>query len=403
VLKVIVGVALLLIVALIGQRRTFTRLRLPTGARLIYRTGTEFILVGVALGDTLIGLLDEQTVRSLTPLFTLGLGAIGLLFGIQLEVRKILRFPGRYLPMAASQALFTMLAVAWPAYLILDELFADDSQAIMLASLVLGATAACTAQTALALIGREYGLRGAPLMDLLRYISSTDAVVGLVALGLAFCLMHGEPVIGFETGISLQWFALSLGIGVAMGFLLHLLTRIRCREEELLIFVIGMVTFSSGIALYLHLSALFVNATMGITLANLPGSKDRIFNVLAGLERPFYIVFLVMAGAIWSLGSPWALPLAAIYLGLRLAGKLGGGYLAARLAPEDSAPPRLLGMGLVSQGGIALAMVMDYYQLGSGQLTGVVVSIVLIAVISNELVSPSLTRHVLRTAGEITS
>ena len=60
-----------------------------------------------------------------------------------------------------------------------------------------------------------------------------------------------------------------------------------------------------------------------------------------------------------------------------------------------------LGMGLVSQGGIAVAMVMDYYQLGSSELTGAVVTTVLIAVIFNELVSPSLARHVLRTAGEI--
>jgi len=401
VLKVIVGVALLLIIALIGHRRTFTRLHLPTGARLIYLTGTEFILVGVALGDTLIGLLDEQTIRSLTPLFSLGLGAIGLLFGIQLELRKILRFPSRYLSMAAIQAVLTMLVVSWPSYFIMKQVFAHDGPSIMLASLVLGATAACTAQTALALIGREFALRGAPLMDLLRYISSMDGVVGLVALGFAFCLMHGEPAIGFDAGISFQWFALSLGIGIAMGFLLHLLTRVRCREEELLIFVVGMVTFSSGIALYLELSPLFVNATMGITLANLPGSNDRIFNLLARLERPFYIVFLILAGAIWRPGSPWALPLAALYLGLRLVGKLGGGYLAARLATDEFRPPLGLGMGLVSQGGIAVAMVMDYYQLGSSQLTSVVVTTVLIAVIFNELVSPSLARRVLRTAGEI--
>ena len=61
-LKVTIGVALLLVIALLGYRRTFTRLRFPIGARLIFLTGTEFILVGVALGDKLIGLLDEQTI-----------------------------------------------------------------------------------------------------------------------------------------------------------------------------------------------------------------------------------------------------------------------------------------------------------------------------------------------------
>ena len=181
-LKVAFGVALLLIITLIGYRRTFTRLQLPIGARLIFLTGTEFILVGVALGDQLIGLLDEETIRSLTPLFSLGLGVIGLIFGIQLELDKILRFPARYLLMAFIQAAFTMLVVFWPFYFILQGLLGRDGQSILLASLVLAATAACTAQTALALIAREFALRRARVMELLRYVSSVDALLGLLVL-----------------------------------------------------------------------------------------------------------------------------------------------------------------------------------------------------------------------------
>jgi len=154
VLKVAIGVALLLIIALIGYRRTFTRLQLPRGARLIFLTGTEFILVGVALGDQLIGLLDEQTIRSLTPLFSLGLGVIGLIFGIQLELDKILRFPARYIAMTLIQATCTMAVVFWPFYFILKGLFGDDPQALLPAPLVLAATAPCTAPTALALTHR---------------------------------------------------------------------------------------------------------------------------------------------------------------------------------------------------------------------------------------------------------
>jgi hypothetical protein len=401
-LKVTIGVALLLVIALIGHRRTFTRLRLPVGARLVYLTGTEFILVGVALGDALIGLLDEGTLRSLTPLLSLGLGFVGLIFGIQLELRKILRFPARYLPMATIQAVVTLLVVSVPCYFILKEWFVDDELAILVASLILGATAACTAQTALALIGREFGLRGAPVMDLLRYISSVDAAVGLVVLAFASCLLHAQPVIGVDAGVAFQWFVVSLGIGIAMGFLLHLLTEVRCREEELPIFVVGMVTFSSGIALALDLSPLFINTMMGVTVANLTGSRNRIFNFLARLERPFYILLVVLAGSIWRPGSPWVLLLAAFYLGLRALGKLGGGRLAVRAAASGTRPPASLGLGLLSQGGMAVAMVMNYHQLSSAPVTAAVVTTVLLAVIGNELISPSMAKRVLRTAGEVT-
>jgi Kef-type K+ transport system membrane component KefB len=162
-----------------------------------------------------------------------------------------------------------------------------------------------------------------------------------------------------------------------------------------------MVLFSSGIALYFKLSPLFINAVMGFMVANLPGSKDRIFRLLVLLEKPFYLVFLILAGAVWHPESAWVLPIAALYLGLRFAGKLSGGFLAARAATAVTRPPHALGLGLVAQGGMAIAMVMNYYQLSAAPVTDVVVTTVLIAVIANELAGPSLAVRLLRTAGEI--
>jgi Kef-type K+ transport system membrane component KefB len=162
-----------------------------------------------------------------------------------------------------------------------------------------------------------------------------------------------------------------------------------------------MAVFSGGIALSFKLSPLFVNTLMGIVVANLPGSRNRIFNLLSRLEKPFYVVFLILAGAIWRPGSPWGLPLAVLYLVLRLIGKVSGGYLAAWTAPESSRPPPTVGLGLISQGGIAIAMVMNYYQLSSAVVTDAVVTTVLVAVILNELASPSLAKNVLSRAGEI--
>jgi hypothetical protein len=401
VLKLTVGVAILLVVALVGHRQTFTRLRLPAGARMIFLTGTEFILVGVALGDELIGLLDEATIRGLTPLFSLGLGAVGLIFGIGLDLRNILRFPSHYLLLTVIQSAFTMAVVFVPFWWLLSGLFGGATSGALLAALVLAASAGCTAQTSLAMIDHEFALRGGRVMGLLRYVSSLDAFVGLLALGLAFCLVHVEPVLGASLLPGLQWYFLSISLGTAMGFLLHGLTRLRCSEEELMVFVIGTVLFSSGMALYLRLSPLFINAIMGMLIANLPGSKDRIFGLLVRLERPFYIVFLILAGAIWRPGSAWALPLAALYLALRFAGKLGGGFLAARSSDAGEPIPGGLGLGLMSQGGMAVAMVMNYYPLGSGPMTDVVVTIVLVGVILNELAGPSLAIALLRRTGEI--
>jgi hypothetical protein len=398
VLQVAIGVALLLVLALVGHRRTFMRLPLASGAQLVFLTGTEFILVGVALGPALMGVLDAPTVASLTPLLSLGLGAAGLIFGLQLELPKILRFPPRHLLVAGAQASVVFLAVAGPCYLLLRRLLGDASADSGLAAVVLGATAACTAQTALALLARELRIRGAPLLDLLRYISSVDAVVGLFALGIAFSLVHAGSTEGLDVVAGLSWFAVSAALGGALGLLLHGLTQVRCSQEELAVFLIGAVVFGAGAALYLGLSALFVNAVMGFVVANLPGTTDRIFQLLARLEKPFYLVFLILAGAVWQPAAGWELGLALSYVALRFLGKLAGGWLGSRLAPVGSRPPAALGLGLLSQGGIAIAMVMDYRLLAPGGAAQPVVTTVLAAVILNELASPSLARLLLRRA-----
>jgi hypothetical protein len=401
VLQIVGGLALLLIVAFIGYRRTFTRL--PIGARLIYLTGTEYVFVGFALGDRMIGLLDEATIRSLTPLFSLGLGLIGLLLGLQLEVPMLRRFPGSWFRITVTQAAVTMVVTFVPSWFLLQAVLDMQGSSLLLASLVLASTAACTAQSALAILARELGVGGTRTMGLLRYVSSLDAAVGILVFGAAFCLLKTTSLAGSIVPASLQWFVLTVAIGIATGYLLHHLTRIRCSEEELLLFVLGMVLFGSGVALYLRLSPLFVNLVMGIVATNQPGPKSRILNLLFRLEKPFYVVFLVLAGAIWQIGSPWALALAALYVLLRLAGKVSGGALAARTTRDRPRPPALLGLGLVSQGGVVIAMVMSYYQASPDPMAGIVVTAVLIGVIVSELFGPTLAILLLEREGDSTT
>jgi Kef-type K+ transport system membrane component KefB len=388
-----------MVVAFIGYRRSFMRLRLPMGVRLVFLTGTEYILVGVALGGGFIGLLDEPTVRSLSPLFGLGLGLIGLILGVQAEVDVLRRFPPAYLKITIVQAVVAMLFVFGPCILLLASLTDLRDESVLLGALVLASTAACTAQSPLALIDREFRPRSARVLVLLRYVSSLDGLVGVLLFGFAISLVAGKGGGGFP--VAFLWFIVSTGIGALMGFLLHLLTRMRCGDEELLVFVLGTVLFTAGVAFSLNLSALFMCMTMGLVATNLPGSKARIQSLLAGLEKPFYIVFLLLAGAVWHLGSTWALPLAGLYLALRLSGKLAGGWLAVRSAPSTRDLPASLGLGLIPQGGVVIAMVVSTYQASAGAVVEIVVTAVLLCVILSELLGPSLAVHLLRKEGEI--
>ncbi len=80
---------ILILVALIGARFSFSTLRAPPGPRLVLRTGTHFLLIGFLLGPHVLGLLSQDSLRQLFPLLGMGLGWIGFLFGLQLDRRNL--------------------------------------------------------------------------------------------------------------------------------------------------------------------------------------------------------------------------------------------------------------------------------------------------------------------------
>lgn len=406
-MKIIAGVTLLLLLAFLGARWTFTRVRLPLAARHIYLTGTEFILVGLCLGPALLDLLDQPTLRGLSPVSNLALGWVGLMFGAQLELRQLARFPRQYMLVALVQGLAT-LTICFVALLLLPAwpdpcptLPAGALQASpMVSALVLAAMAIPTAQSSLALIEQELQIRQHPLMRLLRYVAGIDALMGLLLFGVVFALSHHSSPFGIETAVPLQQLLLAVAAGLLTGAVLHLLTRLQCAQEELLLFVVGVVAFSAGAAAFLKISPLFVTLVGGLVVANVQSQKDRIIRALVRLEQPLYLLLLLLGGAridhnvalgvtlLWSLA----------YVGLRLAGKLLGGLTASLLLRSPERLPPGTGLGLVSQGGIVVAMVVSLHQAFAGPAADTILVMVLLAVLINELASPALVRRLLQGA-----
>ncbi len=389
---------ILVFISLLGHHKMFARLPLPVGARFFFLTGTEFIFIGLALGDQFIGVLDRTTIGHLGPLFSLGLGYFGLIFGLQFENKKVWRFPRAFFSATVIQSSVTLILVFVPFAWLLHQI--EPATFTVVAALAIGAVACCTSPTLIALIVKQTSCRPTGDMDLIRYIGGFDTIIGFMLFGVATCMMHTEPPpLGIDSFPALQWIGASIIFGISMGFLLHLLTQVHCKEDELWVFTIGIITFAGGVSIFFGLSPLFVNMIAGITASNLPGSKDRIFMAVAPQEKTFYIGFLILAGAVWRPGILLSIVLAAAYLVFRIAGKVLGGYVAARFIAREFKVSPLVGLGLLSQSGVAIAMAMDFYLSGGGPLIDLIVAMLVIAVIVNELISPELIRRLLTEAG----
>lgn len=400
----LVGVLILVLLGLLGSRFAFDPERAPLGPRLLLATGLHFLLVGLLLGPVL-GLLSLEVIGQLESLFALGLGWIGLLFGLQLDRSQLSQFPPAYLLFSFAQAvvafaLFATLAVL--GLLLLGALRPGVEVAILAAA----ATAAVSAPAGIALISRTFQVQG-PLTRLVFYVASLDACVGILALQVAYAVYHPSTAVvgGMGWGI---WLGIAVATGVVFGVIFLWLTRPKPERDELTLFLLGLAVFEAGTALYLGLSPLFVCMLTGAVIANLSPSRKRVYSILQRWEKPVYVVVLILAGALLGAGSWLALPLAFAYAVLRAAAKYAGGRVARRVVPTGIAIPPDLGLGLLPQGGISLAMALSAALtygviIGpEGTAIGVAFATIVVAVAVSELVGPLLIRGLLRRAGEIT-
>jgi Kef-type K+ transport system membrane component KefB len=399
----ILVVVLLLLIGLVGARLSFSRREVPLGPQLFVAIGGPFLFLGFIIGPHLLRLLSLETVYQLRPLLALGLGWVGILFGLQLDRDHLRPFPPRYLALAWLQALIALAVVFLIGYLIVNAWFHLRLAGIIVAA---AATACVSTPAAIALISNTYRTRGR-MTRLLFYVASLDAAVGIVALGLIHAA-HQDTALWAGGRLSiLEWFLISVLLGMFFGVLFLSLTRIRPRSQELVLLLIGLVLFASGTAFYLSLSPLFICLITGVVIGNLSPMRRRVYKALAQWEKPIYIMMLVLAGALLKFPTWWIAPLVAVYVTTRILAKWLGAVMASRLRPGGLRIPGRFGLALTPQGGLSLAMAISFLVIyvptgtESSAALEVFFATVVIAVGISDLLGPFLVRDVLLRAGEL--
>jgi len=396
----------LILLALLGASLSFSTEHAPPGPRLLFKTGTHFVLVGFFLGPAGLEWVSAEALEQLSPLLVLGLGWVGLLFGMQLDRDTLGQFPRGFHMVALGQAVLAFLFFAGIGLLGL-ALIGRSSEVARLMVWGAAATACLSTPAGIAMVSSNFLVRG-NMRRLLFFVASLDAVVGIIALQIIYSVYH-PAALGQTFGDvpALGWIVVGLGLGTVCGILFLWLTRKRPAGEELVLFLMGGAAFAAGAAMQLQLSPLFVCVVMGAVIANLAPGHKRVFRSLERWEKPIYIILLIMAGALLRFPTLWVIPFAAAYVMLRVGSKVAGGFIAVRMVPLPFPPPKRLGLGLMPQGGISLALAISLMLTFRGlDLDGLdamdtLFSIVLMGVVVSELTGPVFTTAALRQAGEI--
>lgn len=363
--------------------------------RFLIVSGAEYLLLGLLLGPQVSGLLSADTVQSFAPLTTLALGWIGAIVGTQFYLPELVRIPGVVYRTAFGEAVATLLVVGALELVALHWLFGLAWWDVAPPAIALAAIATASAPAGIEVVARRLGRRGA-ITQLLQVTTAVDALVAISAMGLLLCLHHAPVPLLLRSPTSTEWAVITVGVGVVGGALFHLFLGGEREVDRLVISLAGAVILVSGAAAYLRLSPLFPSMIVGAILVNTSANRDEIARILYNAERPFYFVLLVFAGTEWQPSTrAWVLPVL-LFLVARAAGKIGGARLSSRLSGALEGSGVHWGRALLGQGGLAVALAVDYLHRPGSLAPYIVFTAAIVSVLLTDFSSARLIQSVMQ-------
>ncbi len=356
---------------------------------------TLLLVVGALASPQVLDLVPGGAHALFPQVSQIALCMVGFLLGEQF-IHSQLHRSGR---IVWSITLLQALATAVVVFLALIAIGVSPVLALLLAGI-----APTTAPAATVDVVHEGEFSG-DLPGVLLEVVAIDDAIGIVLFGI--CLSIAQTINGdaanFQFVDALWEVVGAVLIGGALGWPMAKLTGRLSPGEPTLIEALGFVLLCGGLAELLHCSYLLACITMGAVVANVASHHDRPFHAIEGISTPFLIIFFLMAGFQFDPGAMLAIGAAGgVYILARTAGKVGGGYLGARLGGADPVLTRAVGWCLLPQAGVALGLALMAAQTFP-ELATPLLSLLVGSTILFELVGPLITRRALEHADRAAS
>ena len=346
---------------------------------------TLLLVFGLLIGPSATDILPEISYQWLPLVTEMALLMVGFLLGERISIRK-LNVNGRYVfAMSISESLITAVIVAVGLLLV--------GLPVSIA-ILLGAIAAASAPAAIVDVIEQLGIRN-KFVDTLEGIIAIDDAWGLILFSFALAIVGLSQGTGEENNVLLHglWeVGGSLVLGVLIGAPMAYLTgRIRAGSPTQ-VEALALVLICGGLAELLDVSFLLAAIAMGMMVANLAKHHEQPFHAIENIERPFLILFFVLAGASIHLSSLWVIGLIGlVYMLCRVVGKLLGCYLGACVVNAPSEYKHWMGFALTPQAGVAMGMALIAAE-RLPEYSELILSIVIGTTVIFELVGPLISR-----------
>ncbi len=345
-MNTILNLGFILLAGLLAEK-IIQRIKLPAV--------TAFILVGILIGPSLLNFVNSQVIRSSGLISNIALGIIAFSLGESFLFSSFKKIGRSVISISLTAALLPWLLVTLSLHLLLAQ--------PLPVAILFGAISSATAPAATLMVIREYRARG----------SLTDTLLGVVAIDDAWCLIVFALSFAFAKDALLgeashpSWirvlypFVREIFLAVMLGGITALLCHLNARffkvKSDLLIYLLGFLLLTTGLALYFHISLLLANIVFGAVLVNLSPTSFKFFDLIKTIDAPLYLIFFILAGANLEVNLLQGVALSAlVFILFRSLGKVSGAFLGGYFSKAEPKITRYLGWGLLPQAGVAIGL-----------------------------------------------
>ncbi|WP_300440497.1 cation:proton antiporter [uncultured Mameliella sp.] len=311
---------------------------------------TLLLVIGVLIGSSGLALLPKAAIHWYEPLSIVALTMVAFLLGSSLRRDKVAAHGRAILAVSVAVVLATMVVVAIGLWLI----GLPPELAILIGAVATATDPAATQETL-----REAGGEG-DFADTLRGIVAIDDAWGMMVFALAVVAAQAVASAGFDPQlllVALWEVGGALVLGLVIGLPGAVLTGRLRPGEPTRIEALGLVFLTAGLALWFEVSFLLAGMAAGAVIANLARHHERAFHEIEMVERPFLILFFLLAGASMELDALAAVGWIGLgYITLRILGRLAGGWLGGLFGGLTPVERRWIGPALLPQAGVAVGM-----------------------------------------------
>ncbi|MFH2137759.1 MAG: cation:proton antiporter [Candidatus Omnitrophota bacterium] len=386
-MNVLLGLSLVFLLGLFASK---------VGSKLKTPAITAYLVVGILIGPYALRFVPESVLNASGFISNLALSLIAFSIGQNFSL-QVFRQIGKQVMWISVLAAFG----AWFFVVLGIKLLGFPSYV----ALLFGAIATATAPAALIMVVRQYKAKG----------KFTDILMGVVAIDDAWGLIVFSVCIAFARKIhfnnassvsevifsSLREIGGAFLLGIFVGAIFKITVKYIRNSRDLLIFTMGLIMLTAGLALHFHLSVLLSCMMLATMIANIHKESFRFFEIVQNIDWPIYLLFFVLAGANLEIDLLAKISgIGAVYLIFRTAGKIIGTYFGAIFSGADPEVKKYMGVAQMPQAGVALGMALiaksTFPELGSMIFTTVAATTIIY-----EIIGPFFVKLALHKAGQM--